>query len=409
MSRPSDWTVRLRLSALYGLLFLMSGSVLLLINYVLVDNRLPHGAVFVRRTLSTPDSPVRQVFIQGGVVGPDGAVRIQAVPAPSSSGPSGQQLLRQLSLLSDTQRVDSLHIVLVVSIIALGIMALASSGLGWLMAGRALRPIRAMTGAARVLSEENLHERLPETGPRDELRELAATFNALLGRLEGAFESQRRFVANASHELRTPLTLERAVLEVALADPGADAPSLRAACERALSIGAEQEALIEALITLARSQRGLEERRPVDLAVVAAEVLEAAGASVGDRSVSLDSDLRRAVVPGDPLLLERVAANLVDNAVRHNYPGGQVWVRTGTEGDDRVLSVSNTGPVVDPAEVDRLLQPFQRLSQERVSHAEGLGLGLSIVAAIATAHRADLRLSPREGGGLEVTVVFPAA
>jgi len=264
-----------------------------------------------------------------------------------------------------------------------------------------------MTNAARHISEDNLHERLPADGPADELGDLATTFNAVLGRLERAFESQRQFVAHASHELRTPLTLERAILEVTLADPDADAATLRSACERVLAIGAQQEALIEALLTLARSQRGLDEYHPVDVAAATADAVAAGRAASEVRSVTVEADLGPAWAAGDQRLVERLATNLVDNAVRHNREGGTVEVRTGTVDGHAVLSVVNTGPPVAGGEIERLFQPFQRLESGRAASADGLGLGLSIVAAIATAHGAALGAGPGPSGGMRVDVRFP--
>ena len=412
----SGWTVRLRLTALYGALFLASGGVLLGITYALVAHLLPSGASQVRVTVRAP-GPLHQLVIangSGNVGGnaPDllfgsGGVSVTAPAKAPVNGlpPDPQALLAQLQSAASDQRAGSLRELLIGSAVALGAMVVVSSGLGWLMAGRALRPLRAMTGAAQEISEANLHERLPETGPRDELRRLAATFNALLARLESAFDSQRRFVANASHELRTPLTLERAVLEVALADPDADAASLRAACQRALSIGAEQEALIEALVTLARSQRGLDERHPVDLAATAAAAVAKCGAA--DRSIALEVDTDRALLLGDQRLVERLVVNLLDNGVRHNYPGGWLQLRTSTRSGRAVLRVSNTGPQVRAVEVPELMQPFQTAGVDRTRHADGWGLGLSIVSAIAAAHDAELQVEARPAGGLDVVVTFP--
>jgi signal transduction histidine kinase len=261
-----------------------------------------------------------------------------------------------------------------------------------------------MTAATRQISEENLHERLALSGPNDELKELGDTIDGLLARLEAAFDAQRRFVANASHELRTPLTLERAMIEVALADPNADAESLRAVCERVLAAGAEQERVIEALLTLARSQRGLEERRPFDLAAVA----EAALADLGPEP-RVEAMLESAATSGDQRLVERLVVNLLDNAVRHNVRDGWVRVRTRVEGERALLRVENTGPVVPADEVASLVEPFRRAAPERASHGGGLGLGLSIAAAIASAHDATLELRARPEGGLDVELALPYA
>ncbi|HXA55118.1 MAG TPA: HAMP domain-containing sensor histidine kinase, partial [Solirubrobacteraceae bacterium] len=307
-----------------------------------------------------------------------------------------------------SQRNAELNNLLGESGIALAIMAVVSMGLGWLLAGRVLRPLQTITGKARAISASNLHERLALEGPDDELRELGDTFDGLLARLDASFQSQRQFVANASHELRTPLTVERALLEVALADPDASEHSLRHACERVLVSSAEQERLLEALLTLASSERGLERREPFDLAPLAAEVLRAVAAEAQLRGVSVHAELAAAPTRGDPRLAERLVRNLVDNAVRHNVHGGGVEVATGSDRARAVLTVANTGAPVAPADVERLLEPFQR-GAGRTDHGDGHGLGLSIVKAIATAHNATLVARARPEGGLEIAVAFPAA
>jgi len=278
--------------------------------------------------------------------------------------------------------------------------------LGWLVAGRILRPLPAMTAATRQISEDDLHRRLAMPGPGDELTDLADTIDGLLARLQAAFDAQRNFVANASHELRTPLTLERAMLEVALADPAATAESLRSTCEDVLGAGQQQERLIEALLTLARSQSGLDHREPFDLAEVAAQALDARRPQAQARGLNVDAVLVPAPVTGDPRLAERLVANLTDNALRYNVPGGRVEVMTGTRHGCAVLLVTNTGPEVPADQVHRLLQPFQRLSPDRAGEPGGSGLGLSIVAAIAKAHGAGISACPGRDGGLDIEVSF---
>ena len=293
--------------------------------------------------------------------------------------------------------------------IALGIMALVSIGLGWLMAGRALRPVRTMNARARRITEHNLHERLSLEGPADELKELGDTFDGLLSRLEGAFESQRRFVANASHELRTPITVQRALVEVALGDPDATEESLRAACERVIAVGERQERLIESLLILARSQRGLEAQEWLELDRVVREVLH----SVEAGDVRIDATLEPAPTTGDCALVERLVANLVDNALHYNRPHGWIRVSTGLRDGRVTLDVSNAGPKVAADEVELLFEPFRRQAGQRaVDPARprpGLGLGLSIVRAIADAHGGELTASSGDQGGLRVRVSFPAA
>jgi signal transduction histidine kinase len=387
-------TVRLRLTLLYGALFLVAGAALLAITYGLVAQQ------------SGSKTTVEAVLHEGAAGPTRTTVRIGSDERPPVKLPPGaaDPNVRFAQSIADETRTQQLRSLLTVSMLALGIMALGAVLLGWLMAGRALRPLRTMTAATRQISEENLHERLALTGPDDELKELGDTIDGLLARLQAAFEAQRRFVANASHELRTPLTLERAMIEVALADPHADAGSLRAVCERVLAAGAEQERVIEALLTLARSQRGLEERRPLDLAAVA----EAALADLGPEP-RVEATLEPAATSGDQRLVERLVVNLLDNAVRHNVPGGWVRVRTGVEGERALLRVENSGPVVPADEVANLVEPFRRATADRSSHDGGLGLGLSIAAAIATAHGAALDVRARPEGGLDVGVGLPYA
>lgn len=245
------------------------------------------------------------------------------------------------------------------------------------------------------------------SGPTDELKELGDTFDSLLARLESAFRSQRQFVANASHELRTPLTRQRALIQVALSDPQPTVDSLRAAHERVLAANDEQQRLIEALLTLARSEGGLERREPTDLFEAARQVVLARSAEADQRNLTVTTSLSPAPTRGDPRLLERLAANLVDNALRHNVLAGRIDVMTGVADGNAVLSVTNTGPIVPAAEIHRLLQPFQRLGASRTRQDGGVGLGLSIVQAIATAHDASVVVTNQEEGGLRVTVSFP--
>jgi signal transduction histidine kinase len=419
-------TVRLRLTLLYGGLFLLAGAVLLTITYELVSHSpaaTSKGGVFVSQAFGAgapaglklpppPNGVAETVRVQGSSNG--GPVALQAY------GQKVDKVVRKLTadqakqlrqVFSDraqvairSQQSAQLGTLLTRSAIALGIMAIVSIGLGWLIAGRALRPVRTMSARARGISERNLHERLGLDGPDDELKELGDTFDELLARLEAAFESQRQFVANASHELRTPVTLERALVEVALADPGATSDSLRSACERVLVASERQERLIEALLTLARSQRGLESRQQLDLAAVAAEALR----GVHPSGTRVESDLGSALVMGDPALVERLVGNLIDNALRYNREhDGSVSIWTGTSGGRPTLRVSNSGPRVSHDEVAILTEPFRRLNGSR-TEARGTGLGLSIVAAIASAHGAALRTTPRPEGGLDVEVVFPA-
>ena len=316
------------------------------------------------------------------------------MPPPAALPPGAAGDVKFARDVVDETRAQQLRSLVTWSTVALGIMAVVSIALGWLMAGRALSPVRTMTAATRQISEENLHERLALTGPNDELKELGDTIDGLLARLQAAFEAQRRFVANASHELRTPLTLERAMIEVALADPHADADSLRAVCERVLAAGAQQERVIEALLTLARSQRGLEERRPVDLA----EVVAAALADLGPEP-RIDATLEVAATSGDRRLLERLVVNLLDNAVRHNVRDGWVRVRTGVEGERALLRVENSGPIVPSDEVANLVEPFRRTTADRSARATASASGCRSPrrSPPPTTRRSTSGRGPREG------------
>jgi signal transduction histidine kinase len=395
-------SVRLKLTLLYAGLFLVSGAGLLLITYVLVAHRLP-----VLETVRGPSQSTGQPTSLGtGFMFSGGKSSCPPVTA-APRVPAGQAQA-QIGRCLAVQKVTELNQLLIESGIALAIMTVAAAGLGWLMAGRVLRPLRTITAAARSVSATSLHARLGLPGPDDELKELGDTFDALLARLEAAFAAQRQFVANASHELRTPLARQRTLIEVGLAGPEPTAAALRQVCERVLAAGEQQETLIEALLTLARSQRGLDSREPVDLAAIAHEVVQARRAEAGLRGLTTAAGLGPAPALGDARLADRLVANLVDNALRHNVPGGAVEVSTGMWQSRAVLSVSNTGPVIPHAEVGRLFQPFQRRSADRTG-SDGLGLGLSIVSAIAEAHGAWLQAHALPRGGLLVQVGFPGA
>jgi signal transduction histidine kinase len=333
---------------------------------------------------------------------------IPPVPPLTSGGAPPTGLLRGVVSQQHAADLGQLATILLV---LLGITSVASGVLGWIASGRVLRPVREITSAAQTISAGNLSKRLPVQGPDDEFRALGETLNDLLARLEAAFESQRRFVANASHELRTPLTVERTLLEVALSDPDASAATLRRICEELLASGRDHARLLEALLTLASSERGLELREALDLGDLAAAILPQFSAELERRNLELSSALAPAPTSGDRALIERLIGNLLDNAVSYNAHGGQVAISTATtENGSAVLSVSNSGPVIAAGSVERLLEPFQRLEPGRAADAEGHhGLGLSIVRAIAIAHRARLSAEPRPEGGLTVTVSFPPA
>jgi signal transduction histidine kinase len=276
----------------------------------------------------------------------------------------------------------------------------------WWLAGRFLRPLHAITRTAREISAGNLNRRLTTTGPDDELTQLGRTLNDLFGRLEAAFAAQRHFVANAAHELRTPLAGQRTLLQVTLADPHADSAALRAACDEALQLGDQLEQLIDALLTLATSERGIEHWEPLDLAQLTEAVLVDRRRQAEDRGIRLDTDLASAPATGDPQLVELLLTNLIDNALRHNTTSGRIQITTTPLPGRATVTVGNTGPVIQPDEIDRLFQPFHQAGGRRLTN--GHGLGLAIVAAVAQAHQAVVTAHPRAGGGLDIAVSFPA-
>jgi len=293
--------------------------------------------------------------------------------------------------------------------VILAALVLLSVPLGWLLAGRLLRPVRLITATARDISASNLSRRLRTGRHDDEFSRLGDTLNELFARLEASFRAQRHFVANASHELRTPLAVERTLLQVALDDPEADAASLREACQEVLALGARTEGLIDSLLTLASGERGIERQEPFDLADLAARVVQTRGEEAARRDVRLEAELGPAQATGDPRLAESLIVNLADNALRYNVQGGWAEISTATRDGHATISVCNSGPAIPPGQVDRLFQPFQRLGTERVQRSCGHGLGLAIVAAIADAHAASITARARPGGGLDIAVAFPAA
>jgi signal transduction histidine kinase len=415
--RQPRTTVRWRLTLLYGALFLVCGAALLAITYTLVEHATvtntpfnfgiqgpapagtgaafkPSSGSLAGRSFTRPTATARRADIQ------------KTLPPPVQRLLKTASGRRVILSVGSVQRISDLHQLVIESSIALAIMALISAGLGWVVAGRVLAPLRMMTAATQQISEANLHERLSMQGPQDELRQLADTIDGLMGRLEGAFDAQRRFVANASHELRTPLTTVRALLELILSDPKATVGTFRTTCQQVLDESAQQEQLIDSLLALAQGERGVDTREPIDLAAIAGEALAAREAEAAARGVQLEVSLEPALVSGDRRLIERLVSNLVDNALRHNMPGGSAHVAVRDLAGEVELAVANTGPVVPAEEGERLLQPFQRLAGDRVGHGEGLGLGLSIVATIAKAHQAALDVRAGAHGGLEVDVRF---
>jgi signal transduction histidine kinase len=293
----------------------------------------------------------------------------------------------------------------VLAAVAVGLLvvALLAAPIGWALAGRALRPLRELTSAAETATAGRLPEH-GEVGRYAEFADLSATLAGLYTRLDAAYAAQRRFVADASHELRTPLTVQRTLIQVTLADPDAGEASLRAVCADLLDVGDQLERLVASLLALAQGAQGPLAVEPVDLAALAADAVSARESTAA--GLALRTDLRPAVVThGDPALLASLIGNLLDNAIRHNTDHGRVGVETHADGTAAVLTVSNTGPVVPPDAVGRILAPFARLT-DPPPPGGGSGLGLAIVAAVAGRHGADLHVVPNDGGGLTVTVRF---
>jgi signal transduction histidine kinase len=383
---------------LYGGVFAILGTLLLVLIFLTVRHS-AHGAIV------TAQGAVAKLVERHGVQVAPSEATLSATPE-RLTGQRAHVQAHQLTDIAINVNNSDLHHLLIWSLVAIAIMAVASMTLGWVLAGRVLRPLQTITAAARRISASNLHERLALDGPNDELRELGDTFDELLGRLDASFTAQRQFVANASHELRTPLTLERAILEVTLADPAASESSLRAACERVLAIGEQQEHTIDALLTLARSERGLERREPLLLDALTGHALEERREELDRRGLRLESKLERAPTVGDRRLIERLIVNLLDNAIHHNSTHGWVTVATAVDSGAAVLTISNSGPVIVPEEVASLIRPFQRLGTDRTGHGDGHGLGLSIVEAIATAHGAVFSVHAQAAGGLQAEVRF---
>lgn|GEM_PF-314920 len=370
-------SIRWRLTITYAVLFFAAGALLLAVIYLMVG-----WALYAK----WPEFPLLNL---DELVRPEVAADIKR-----------QWYWQQHVAITGAQRELLARSLL--ALLGVGILAVI---IGYIVADRALKPIQQMTATARKLSGSTLaHERIDLKGPDDELKELADTFDAMLTRLNVAFDTQRRFVANASHELRTPLTINRTVLEIALGDPEASG-DLKALGRTLLEVNARNERLIEGLLLLARSERELSVRKPVDMKDVAETVVDQLAARAEEAGVTVISELRGAETVGDPVLLERCVANLVENAIKHNLSdSGRLWVRTGMVEGALVVQVANTGSHVPAYEVNSLFEPFRRLNAERVDSDKGAGLGLSIVRAVVRAHGGNVTAVPRDGGGLVVTV-----
>ncbi|NUL01871.1 HAMP domain-containing protein [Streptomyces lunaelactis] len=379
-------TIRIRLTLLYGGMFLIAGILLLSIIYLLAAQALHIGS----------ELPLKIV---------NGSVKSDICNFPSEAPP--EQFNAAMNACVNEQRQHALDDLLRRSLFALLGLSVIAFAFGYAMAGRVLSPLGKITRTARQVAGSDLTRRIKLDGPDDELKELADTFDEMLDRLERAFSAQQRFVANASHELRTPLAINRTLLEVHLSDPGVPA-ELQQLGKTLLATNKRSEQLVEGLLLLARSDNQIVERKPVDLAEVATRAVDQVRAEAEANGVEIRGERAPAVVQGNGVLLERIALNLVQNAVRYNIPeGGWVHVSTELQQGEAVLVVENTGPVVPAYEIDNLFEPFRRLRQERTGSDKGVGLGLSIARSVARAHRGRIIAEPREGGGLVMRVTLP--
>jgi signal transduction histidine kinase len=398
---PHRWTVRVRLTALYGALFLLTGAALLAITYVLLAQALNSQRVDQTMVLAVPGTPA----VAAREIPPDMRtdVSVQLALPDTLTADEREEALSRWKLAGDLQREfreQTLSSLVRQGTIALVAVAVVGIWLGWLAAGRTLRPLQDITATARRIAERNLHERIGLTGPRDELRRLADTFDDMLARLDAAFSAQRRFAANASHELRTPLAINRTLIEVALSRPHPSA-EVRQLGETMLAVNARHEALIDGLLLLARSDQEVADPAPVNLAEIVTRLVESAHPQARAAGVELTLTAAPSPLLGDPVLLERMVHNLLRNAVAYNVRPGRVDVRC----EPGRLTVTNTGPGIAAYEVPRLFEPFQRLT-DRVGSAQGTGLGLSIVRSVSRAHGGDVTAVPGPEGGLAVTVTF---
>jgi signal transduction histidine kinase len=390
MSHLPRLTIRARLTLLYTGLFAICGAIIVAVSYILVAQLGTAGQGQQASSRDVPASIAAQCRSEQLSPHPDKNVVATCIASLLHQGAQHQRDLTLSHLLQ-------------YSLITLAVVIVLAAILGWILSGRALRPVHRITAAARGASEHNLSARVALRGPHDELHELAETFDEMLGRLQAAFEDQQRFIANASHELRTPLAVMRTTVDVVLGNPDSTPGDLRGMAADIRAAVDHAEHLIGALLILARKERGLTVHEVVDLATSAEDVLDTA--HLGDRQVH--ATLEPAMIAGDPVLAERLIANLVDNAVRYNVAAGDIWISTRTAAGSSQLIVANTGPVISQADADRIFEPFQRLS-DRTSH-DGFGLGLAIVASIAAIHGGAATAHPRNDGGLSVTVTMPSA
>jgi signal transduction histidine kinase len=376
--------VRSRLALVYGLVGLLVSAALLATALVTADRAVRAQVI---------DAPRLSVSV------PDGATTEQAAAAKA-------ELARAQQAIQSQYRDGVLTEVLRRGLLAAALCTLVALILGWYVAGAALRPLAAITGTARRIADRNLHERVEQTGRRDEWGELAVTMNAMLSRLDEAFAAQRQFVGNASHELKTPIAINRTLIEVAMSRPDASADLLRLA-DNLLAVNDRHEKLVDGMLTLARAERRVMSAEALNLAEVVDDVLDLLRPEAEDNRVKVHRAIEVVAVDGDAGLLERLVQNLVQNAIRHNEPDGDVWVQVGPAGDRARFAVTNSGPVVPAAAVPHLFEPFTRVAG-RIRSVQGTGLGLSIALAVVQAHDGTVTMTPRPEGGLLVEVYLQA-
>jgi signal transduction histidine kinase len=393
-----------RLSVLYAALFLAAGALLLALTYGLVASSLPRTTSLSKLT-STQEAQLNldcKRATQAASAKSKGAPQPHPVP-----GACNKLASESANAATANQRDQALHNLLLFSLLGLGAMTLASGGLGWVMAGRVLRPVSTITEAARRASERHLGERLDLQGPRDELKNLADTFDEMLDRLDIAFATQQRFVADASHELRTPLTVMKTAIDVTLAKPQQTPAQLQAMATKVRRSVDQAERLIESLLTLAVSEHAPFATEFIDLATVAEDAVDGAGPDIASLRLEVKTSFEPAEVYGGRSLVERLVGNLVDNAARHNIAGGWIDVTTGRDAEAAYVHVSNSGPPIDEEVVQSLFEPFRRI-EERTNGSRGVGLGLAIVRSIVTAHKGAIDVHSRPEGGLTISISLPA-
>jgi signal transduction histidine kinase len=399
-------SVRARIALACAGLFLVTGSGFVAATYTLADQSFAAGSLAGKAvanqtgTEQSPDQTQLATICQKEKLGP---------PMTDAQLAQCKQVFAGGAQAGATyQRDRDLHQLLLWSLVGLVGGTIVAGGLGWVIGRRILSPLHKVTSAAQRASQEHLDERIDLDGPNDELKELADTFDDMLDRLDHAFASQRRFVANASHELRTPLTSMRTLIDVAMAKPTRTTGGLETLVGRVREAVDQSEGIIDGLLTLARSDRGLAIRELVDLEAAALDAIDQTSAAARDSDIAVESNLSAAPIPGDRVLVERLVANLVDNAIRYNFEGGSIHIETGTDNGESYLSVTNSGPLVQESKLASLFEPFTRIEQ-RLSNGQGVGLGLSIVASVVAAHGGRLEAAALPNGGLKITVRFVSA